>query len=63
MIIAIFTITAFESNGEKIVDESFEANSEAEAKEKGIHLLKEKSAYKKTHRCVSHTGKLILFQS
>ncbi len=61
-ILAIFTLTAFEPSGKKIIDETFEAESETEAKEKGIQLLKEKEVYEKKHRCVSSTGKLILFK-
>jgi hypothetical protein len=58
---AIFKLTAFEANGEKLLDESFEAATEQEAKQKGEVLLKEKGAYEKTHRCTSPAGKLILF--
>jgi hypothetical protein len=57
----IFKLTAFEPDGEKILDESFEAVTEQEAKQKGEVLLKEKGAYEKTHRCTSPAGKLILF--
>lgn len=56
-----YKLTAFEANGEKILDETFEASSEAEAKEKGEALLKEKGVHEKTHRCTSDSGKLILF--
>lgn len=56
-----YKITAFEANGEKLLDESFHATNDLEAKTKGEQILQEKNLVKKTHRCVSPTGKLILF--
>jgi hypothetical protein len=56
-----YKITAFEPNGEKLLDESFQAANDAQAKTKGELLLQEKNLLEKTHRCVSPTGKLILF--
>ncbi|WP_246938862.1 YhzD family protein [Bacillus pinisoli] len=58
---ANYTITAFDKKGEKLLDESFEATTEVEAKEKGEALLKEKGYLEHTHRCVSPAGKLVLF--
>ncbi|MBS4171882.1 YhzD family protein [Bacillus sp. FJAT-49736] len=57
----IYKLTAFEPNGEKILDESFEAANDTEAKSKGEVMLKEKGAIDKTHRCTSPAGKLLLF--
>lgn len=57
----IYKLTAFEANGEKILDESFEASNDKEAKSKGEELLKKHHAHEKTHRCTSPDGKLILF--
>jgi hypothetical protein len=56
-----YKITAFEANGEKLLDESFQATNDVEAKAKGEKILQEKNLRDKTHRCVSPTGKLILF--
>lgn len=56
-----YKITAFEANGEKLLDEAFQAINDAEAKTKGEQLLKENNLLDKTHRCVSPTGKLVLF--
>lgn len=56
-----YKLTAFEANGEKILDEGFEAKDDNEAKALGEKLLKEKDALEKTHRCTSPSGKLILF--
>ena len=58
---SIYTVTAFDKSGNKLLDESFEASTEAEAKQKGEALLKEKGYEEHTHRCVSPAGKLILF--
>lgn len=59
----IYKLTAFESNGEKILDESFDANDDNEAKVLGEKLLGEKGALEKTHRCTSSSGKLLLFHA
>jgi hypothetical protein len=56
-----FFLTAFERTGEKLLDESFEADNEQEAKEKGNAILAEKGLLDKTHRCTTQAGKLILF--
>ena len=58
---AIYYLTVFEKNGEKLLDESFEAQSEKEAKEIGQQKLEEKNFTDKTHRCTSSSGKLVLF--
>ncbi|WP_199426288.1 YhzD family protein [Thermaerobacillus caldiproteolyticus] len=56
-----FTLTAFDKNGEKLLDEMFEAVNEEEAKKIGEQKLREHNCYDKTHRCTSSSGKLILF--
>ncbi|WP_299091431.1 YhzD family protein [uncultured Metabacillus sp.] len=58
---AIYYLTVFEKNGEKLCDESFEAQSEQEAKEIGQRKLEENNWAEKTHRCTSAAGKLLLF--
>lgn len=57
----LYKLTAFEQNGEKILDEGFEAANDIEAKEKGNAILVEKGCIDKTHRCISPVGKLVLF--
>jgi len=59
----IYKLTVFEKNGEKLLDEPFEVNNDAEAKKRGEQILKEKNYEEKTYRCVSPEGKLILFHS
>lgn len=56
-----YTLTAFEKNGEKLLDETFTASSDEEAKVVGLKKLKEKGYEDKTHRCVSPEAKLVLF--
>ncbi|MBD8003780.1 YhzD family protein [Bacillus norwichensis] len=57
----IYKITAFEPSGEKLMDESFEAMDDREAKEKGTAILTDKGLLNRTHRCSSPAGKLLLF--
>lgn len=56
-----YFLTAFEANGEKIVDERIEANNDEDAKKVGEKILAEKNLLEKTHRLVSPEGKLLLF--
>ncbi|AIE59242.1 YhzD family protein [Bacillus methanolicus] len=56
-----YKITAFKPNGEKLLDESFQASNDDEAKLLGKKILEEKGLIEKTHRCTSPTGKLLLF--
>ncbi|WP_312472412.1 YhzD family protein [Neobacillus sp.] len=58
-----YSLTAFEANGEKILDESFQASNDDAAKLQGEKLLSEKNLLEKTHRCTSPNGKLLLFHS
>ncbi|MBB6281723.1 MULTISPECIES: YhzD family protein [Geobacillus] len=56
-----YTLTAFERDGEKLLDETFEAANDEEAKKIGEQMLRERGCFDKTHRCVNASGKLILF--
>jgi hypothetical protein len=58
-----YKLTAFEANGEKIVDEAFQAEHDEAAKALAEKLLAEKNLLDKTHRCTSPSGKLLLFHS
>ncbi|WHY87662.1 YhzD family protein [Neobacillus novalis] len=58
-----YKLTAFEANGEKILDESFQAENDDSAKKLGEKLLSEKNLFEHTHRCTSPSGKLLLFHS
>ncbi|MGN7398338.1 YhzD family protein [Cytobacillus praedii] len=56
-----YKLTAFEANGEKVLDEAFQAENDDVAKGMGEKFLSEKGLSEKTHRCTSPAGKLILF--
>ena len=60
-IMKTYKLTAFNATGEKLLDESFQAENDNEAKEKGTQLLTEKDLLETTHRCTSPSGKLVLF--
>jgi hypothetical protein len=59
----IYKLTAFEANGQKIVDENIQAENDEAAKRQGEQLLSEKQLLEKTHRLTSSSGKLLLFHS
>lgn len=56
-----YKLTAFEANGEKLLDEAFQVENDGSAKVQGEKLLSEKNLLEKTHRCISPSGKLLLF--
>ncbi|WLR51466.1 YhzD family protein [Bacillus tianshenii] len=58
-----YFLTAFDKKGEKLLDETFEAATDEEAKQTGEQMLSEKDLSEHTHRCVSPNGKLVLFHS
>ncbi|MED0667688.1 YhzD family protein [Bacillus badius] len=57
----VYKLTVFKKNGEKLLDESFEARNDEEAKEQGQQLLQQHDYEEYTHRCTSPLGKLVLF--
>ena len=59
----MYKLTAFEANGQKIVDENLQAENDEAAKRQGEQLLSEKQLLEKTHRLTSSSGKLLLFHS
>ncbi|MUV36606.1 hypothetical protein JNUCC1_00409 [Lentibacillus sp. JNUCC-1] len=56
-----YALTVFEKNGDLLLDESFTAANDDEAKVIGAKRLEEEGLNDKTHRCVSPDAKLILF--
>ncbi|SFA80094.1 MULTISPECIES: YhzD family protein [unclassified Bacillus (in: firmicutes)] len=58
-----YKLTVFEANGEKLLDETFQAAADQEAKQIGEKMLSEKNYLDKTHRCTSPSGKLVLFHA
>ncbi|WP_270182423.1 YhzD family protein [Alkalihalobacillus sp. CinArs1] len=57
-----YIITAFEKDGTTILDDSFEAQNDKDAKKIGQEILNEKGFESKPARVVSSTGKLIVLQ-
>jgi len=58
-----YKLTAYENKGKLIIEETFTAETDEEAKEKGNVMLKEKDLLEQTHRLASPLGKLLLFHS
>ncbi|HEX6594467.1 MAG TPA: YhzD family protein [Bacillota bacterium] len=56
-----YFLTAFESTGEKLLDDTFKAQHHDEAKVIGQEKLEKEGYSEKTHRCVSPDGQLVLF--
>ncbi|ETP68339.1 hypothetical protein HU147_14610 [Planomicrobium chinense] len=58
-----YKLTAYEQTGKLITEETFTAENDEQAKEKGRALLEEKELVNQTHRLASPAGKLLLFHS
>lgn len=58
-----YKLTAFEKTGKQILDETFTAETDDEARDKGKAILEEKELVNQTHRLASPAGKLLLFHS
>ncbi|MBM7647622.1 hypothetical protein JOC78_000543 [Bacillus ectoiniformans] len=56
-----YKLTVFEKSGEKLLDETFQARNDEEAKERGAQLLHQHAFEDYTYRCTSPAGKLLLF--
>lgn len=58
-----YKLTAYEQTGKLITEETFTAENDEQAKDKGRTLLEEKELTNQTHRLASPAGKLLLFHS
>jgi len=58
---AEYALTVFSKQGEKLLDETFTAQNDQEAKSIGQTKLKEDGYEEHTHRCVSPDARLVLF--
>ncbi|OEH92929.1 YhzD family protein [Bacillus solimangrovi] len=56
-----YYLTAFNKNGETLLNESFEASNDDNAKHTGEQKLTSQNLLDNSYRCVSPSGKLILF--
>lgn len=57
----IYTLTAFDKDGTKLVDETFEAADDQTARKLGETRLEELGFAEKTSRVISPVGKLVHF--
>ncbi|WKA59639.1 YhzD family protein [Planococcus shenhongbingii] len=58
-----YKLTAYEQTGKLIIEETFTAENDEQAKDKGQAILEEKDFVNQTHRLASPAGKLLLFHS
>jgi len=58
-----YKLTAFEQTGKLIMEETFTAENDEQARDKGRAILEEKELINQTHRLASPAGKLLLFHS
>ena len=58
-----YKLTAYEQTGKLITEETFTAENDEQARDKGRALLEEKELIDQTHRLASPAGKLLLFHS
>lgn len=56
-----YVLTVFAKNGETLLDETFTAQNDEEAKEIGTKMLAENNYEEHTSRCVSPDARLVLF--
>jgi len=56
-----YVLTVFSKTGDKLLDETFQAESNEAAKTVGQKMLEEKDYGEHTHRCVTEDAQLILF--
>ncbi|UOR13224.1 YhzD family protein [Halobacillus amylolyticus] len=56
-----YFLTVFEKDGTNVLDDSFEAENDSEAKKIGEGKLEEQGYQEYTHRCVAPEGHLVLF--
>lgn len=57
-----YVLTVFTKSGEKLLDESFTAENDDEAKLKGRKRLEKEGYLEETHRLVTEDARLLLFE-
>lgn len=58
-----YKLTVYEQTGKMVLEETFTADTDDQAKEQGAAFLEEKGLTDQTHRLASPAGKLLLFHS
>jgi hypothetical protein len=56
-----YFLTVFEKDGTNVLDDTFQAENDDQAKEIGTKKLEEQGFSEHTHRCVAPEGHLVLF--
>ncbi|MCD5324948.1 MULTISPECIES: YhzD family protein [Pontibacillus] len=56
-----YILTVFAPDGTQLLEESFEAQDDQDAKKIGQNLLADNGYDEHTHRCVSPDGRMVLF--
>ena len=56
-----YVLTVFSKKGEKLLDETFTADNDDDAKTVGEKRLEDEGYSEQTHRCVTEDARLILF--
>ncbi|MCK6255861.1 hypothetical protein M1K46_15440 [Fictibacillus sp. WQ 8-8] len=56
-----YFLTVYDKSGEKLLDETIQAQDDQQAKTLGEERLKEKEYSERTHRLTSPAGALLLF--
>jgi len=60
---ANYVLTAFEKNGKLLLDETFDAQNDDEAKTIGLKRIEEEGYEEYAYRCVAPNARLVLFHS
>lgn len=60
---AEYVLTVYERNGKLLLDETFEAKDDTEAKALGMQRLYEEGYTEHLYRCVAPNARLVLFHS
>lgn len=60
---ANYVLTVFEKSGKLLLDESFEAQNDEQAKEIGMKRIEEEGYEDHAYRCVAPNARLVLFHS
>lgn len=58
-----YKLTVYEQTGKLVVEETFAAATDDEAKVEGTKFIEQHAAEEKTYRLASPTGQLLLFHS
>lgn len=56
-----YVLTVFAQDGSKLLEETFEATNDNDAKKIGQSKLEEQGYAEHTHRCVAPDGHMVLF--